>query len=208
MNNISTLPGFSKHLIFAALLLALSANLYAQDFIPGKALKWYLPDHIKLQFAGGAGFLSGGPGYASKNKTLETDLLFGFMPEKFGGDALVSVTLKTSYSPWLIHLKNKYQIAPFTIGGYLSYTFGPQFDWKWPSYYPKGYYWWATAFRPGAYIGGKVARELAFPKRKRELQLYYELGTYDLLLISYVQNTSFLNPADILNLSFGLKLGF
>jgi hypothetical protein len=197
-----------KLLAVLTLLFTISLSASAQDTLVGKALKWYLPDHVKLQFAGGIGFLSGGPGYVSKNKTLETDLLLGYLPEKLGGDALVSATLKTSYSPWFINLKNTYHIAPFTIGAYLSYTFGPQFDSKWPSYYPKGYYWWATAFRPGAYIGGKAGRELPFSKRKRELQLYYELGTYDLLLISYVQNTGYLRPGDILNLSFGLKLGF
>lgn len=170
--------------------------------------KWYMPDHIKLQFAGNIGFLSGGPGYVSRNRTLETDLLFGFLPQKFGGDALVTLTGKTTYSPWRIVLKNHHYLRPFSIGAYLSYTFGPQFDTKWPSYYPSGYYWWATSFRPGAYIGGKIGKNVVINKHNRTWELYYELGTYDLLIISYVQNKGFLKLSDITSLSLGLKFGF
>ena len=173
-----------------------------------KSRKWYLPDHMKLQFAGGIGFLSAGPGYSSKNKTLETDILFGFLPQKFGGDALISITGKTTYSPWRIPVKTDYYVAPFSLGFYLSYTFGPQFDTKWPTYYPKGYYWWATAFRPGAYVGGKAGKNFMRKSRARGAEFYYELGTYDLLLVSYVQNRAFLNLSDIVNLSFGVKYGF
>ncbi|MCE6992128.1 hypothetical protein LZG72_23670 [Dyadobacter sp. CY323] len=163
---------------------------------------------MKLQFAGGIGFLSGGPGYSSRNKTLETDILFGFLPQKFGGDALVTITGKTTYSPWRIPVKTDYYVAPFSLGFYLSYTFGPQFDTKWPAYYPEGYYWWATTFRPGAYVGGKVGKNFIRKSRARGAEFYYELGTYDLLLVSYVQNRAFLNLSDIVNLSFGVKYGF
>jgi hypothetical protein len=197
-----------KKLIFPFLFLLHSA-VSAQGILPDrKQIKWFLPDHLKLQFAGNIGFLSGGPGYISKNKTLETDLLFGYLPQKFGGDALVTITAKTTYSPWRIHLKNDYNIAPFSLGAYMSYTFGTQFDTKWPSYYPIGYYWWATSFRPGLYMGGKVGRDVVINTRCRGLEFYYELGTYDLLLISYVQNTKYLKPSDVVNLSFGLKFGF
>lgn len=191
------------------ILLLLSTLSFAQEELPvEKSRKWYMPDHLKLQFAGNIGFMSGGPGYLSRNKTLETDVLFGFLPQKFGGDALVTLTAKTTYSPWRIPLKNNYYVVPFSLGFYLSYTFGPQFDSKWPSYYPAGYYWWATSFRPGAYFGGKVGRDIVVRKRKRGLELYYELGTYDLILISYAQNPKYLSPGKIVNLAFGVKMGF
>lgn len=173
-----------------------------------KSRKWYIPDHLKLQFAGNIGFMSGGPGYISRNKTLETDILFGFLPQKFGGDALITLTSKITWSPWRIPLKNNYYIAPASLGFYISHTFGPQFDTKWPEYYPKGYYWWATAIRPGAYFGGKIGRPANQKKKIKGLELYYEIGTYDLLLISYVQNTGFLKPGDILSLALGLKMAF
>ncbi|MBE9462334.1 hypothetical protein ACFP1I_13930 [Dyadobacter subterraneus] len=195
--------------ILLLFFLAINFIALAQDDQPGlHSRKWFIPDHLKLQFAGNIGFLSGGPGYVSKNKTLETDLLFGFLPEKFGGDALVTITAKTTYSPWRIPLKNTYYIRPFSIGAYLSYTFGPQFDTKWPSYYPSGYYWWATSFRPGIYIGGKVGRDLIVNNRRKQFELFYELGSYDLLMISYVQNREYLKISDIVNLSFGVKMAF
>jgi len=196
-----------KLLLLYCILISFTASSQV-DTLAGKRRKWYIPDHIKLQFAGNIGFMSGGPGYLSRNKTLETDILFGFLPEKFGGDALISLTAKTTYSPWRVPLKNTYYVVPFSLGFYLNYTFGPQFDSKWPTYYPKGYYWWATSFRPGAYIGGKIGKEVKYRKKIKGLELYYELGTYDLLLISYVQNTKYLKPADILSLSLGLKMAF
>jgi len=195
--------------IFLPLLILLSLSAYSQeDQSEEKDRKWFIPDHLKLQFAGNIGFISGGPGYISKNKSLETDLMFGFLPKKFGGDALITITGKTTYSPWRIPLKNTYYIAPFSIGAYLSYTFGSQFTSKWPSYYPSGYYWWATSIRPGAYIGGKVGRDIKVNNRKKQFELYYELGSYDLLMISYVQNLNYLKISDIVNLSFGVKMAF
>ena len=196
-----------KLLLLYCILISFTA-IAQVDTLADKGRKWYIPDHIKLQFAGNIGFMSGGPGYLSRNKTLETDILFGFLPEKFGGDALISLTAKTTYSPWRVPLKNTYYVVPFSLGFYLNYTFGPQFDSKWPTYYPKGYYWWATSFRPGAYVGGKIGKEVKYRKKIKGLELYYELGTYDLLLISYVQNTKYLKPADILSLSLGLKMAF
>lgn len=194
-----------KILLLLFLLVSIAGS--AQDDQPGlRSRKWFIPDHLKLHFAGNIGFLSGGPGYVSRNKTLETDLLFGFLPKKFGGDALVTITAKTTYSPWKIPLKNTYYIRPFSIGAYLSYTFGPQFDTQWPSYYPAGYYWWATSFRPGAYIGGKVGRDFKVKNQIRQFEFYYELGSYDLLMISYVQNMDYLKLSDITNLSFGVKM--
>ncbi|QRR04074.1 hypothetical protein HWI92_06270 [Dyadobacter sandarakinus] len=196
-----------KLLLLAGFLYALP--LAAQTDLPEPTRrKWYLPDHIKLQFAGNIGFMSSGPGYISRNKTLETDFLFGFLPMKYGGDALITVTAKTTYSPWRIHLRDHAYIVPFSIGPYLSHTFGPQFDTKWPSYYPKGYYWWATAVRAGAYIGGKVGKDVKLNGQRRNLEFYYEVGSYDLLMISYVQNTHFLSLPEITSLSLGLKFGF
>ncbi|MCF0059276.1 hypothetical protein [Dyadobacter sp. CY356] len=195
--------------VLLPLLLLVNLAALAQNDKPGlRNRKWFIPDHLKLHFAGNIGFLSGGPGYVSRNKTLETDLLFGFLPKKFGGDALITISAKTTYSPWKIHLKNDYYIRPFSIGAYLSYTFGPQFDTKWPSYYPAGYYWWATSFRPGAYVGGKVGRDLIINNRRKQFEFYYELGSYDLLMISYVQNLDYLKLSDIVNLSFGVKMAF
>jgi len=196
-----------KLFLVFCLLKAITSLAQSETFY-SVSRKWYVPDHIKFQFAGNIGFISGGPGYISHNKTLETDVLVGFLPEKFGGDALISLTAKTTYSPWRVPLKNAYYVKPFSLGFYLNYTFGPQFDSKWPAYYPKGYYWWATSIRPGAYIGGKVGKQIKTRRKIKGIELYYELGTYDLLLISYVQNTGYIKPVDILNLAFGLKMAF
>lgn len=64
------------------------------------------------------------------------------------GDAVVTLTGNTTYSPWRVPMKNSLYIVPVSVGFYLSYTFGPQFDFKCPSYYLKEYI--RTAWRrPG-----------------------------------------------------------
>ena len=197
-----------RNLYLIVLVLMGFSGFSQHDTTAVKQRKWYIPDHMKLQFAGNIGFISGGPGYTSKNKTLETDLMFGYLPERLGGDALITTTLKTTYSPWQIPLRNTFYLVPFSIGAWISYTFAPQFDLSWPGYYPSGYYWWSTALRPGLYVGGKVGRQAHILKKRRGLEAYYELGSYDLKMITYAQNTGTVRLSDIFSLALGIKLGF
>lgn len=167
--------------------------------------KWYIPDHAKLQFAGNIGFLSAGAGYLHGHDKLETDLLLGFVPKPVGGDHIVSLTAKTTYFPWKVNLNNDLKLYPFSVGPYLSYSFGSQFDTILPNEYPPGYYWWATSLRVGAFIGGKLEKHTDGSKRFKSVAVYYELGTYDLEFISYVQNRHFLDLSDVFSMALGVK---
>lgn len=168
--------------------------------------KWYKIDHFKLQYAGAIGFISPSVGIAYAKNRLETDFYFGYVPKSVGGDHLIMLTLKNTYSPFTIRPKsNDLVIYPFSIGGFFKYSFGSEFTTSWPDHYPKGYYWWDSAIRLGFFIGGKVTKPVSgLPFRS--LSAYYELGSNDLYFISYVQNFRYFKPYEILNLAIGIKV--
>lgn len=192
-----------KKITFLLFLFA-SVQGIAQD--DQKEKKWYIPHHAKVQFAGNIGFLSAGPGYLHGKNKLETDLMLGYLPKAIGGDRIVSLTGKMTYSPWKTAINDNWNIVPFSIGPYLSYSFGSQFDTWLPNEYPDGYYWWATSLRVGAFFGGRIEMPLDPQRNVKSLGFYYELGTYDLEFISFVQNTDYLSVTDIFTLALGVKL--
>ena len=169
--------------------------------------KWYVPDLVKMQFAGNIGFLSAGVGYEHGKGKLETDLMLGFLPKSIGGDHITSLSAKMTWSPWKISKgrSRSLELTPFTLGPYMSYSFGSQFDTILPNEYPSGYYWWATSLRFGAFFGGNVEIPLASEQSIKGIGFYYELGTYDLKFISYVLNRKFLNVTDIFSLALGVR---
>lgn len=171
-----------------------------------KHLKDYL--HFKLQFAGGIGFISPGVGVAYAKRKIETDIFAGFIPKGIGGEQIEMVTLKNTYFPYKVKLE-KYDVTlyPISIGGFVSYSFGSQYETVWPDYYPDGYYWWDSSLRLGFFLGGKVSKPLTDHPLK-EISVYYELGSNDLYFISYVQNIKYFEPYEILNLAIGVKVIF
>ncbi len=187
--------------------IALSLFLSSQTLSQDVEKPWYIPDFYKAQFAGNIGFISVGAGYVHGNEKLETDLLTGFVPKFIGGDRIVTVTLKSTYKPWQRQLNEKYTLVPFTAGLYLSYSFGSQFDTISPNEYPEGYYWWASSLRVGGFIGGMLVLNKNDTSRIKNLTLFYELGSYDLLFLSYIQNTDYLKIWDVTNLALGVKVG-
>jgi hypothetical protein len=169
---------------------------------------WYRLHHVALQTAGGAGVVSGGVGFVAARDRLETDILVGYVPDKLAGSALSIATVKLLYSPYTVPLGQKFQLRPLTVGMYLSYTHGTINDEE-PFQYTKGYYWFSTDTRVGLLLGGRLsylAPRATNPGRTRRISAYYELGTNDLYLASYVPNIKGMNFTEILTLGLGLKM--
>ncbi|RSK37567.1 hypothetical protein [Hymenobacter metallilatus] len=169
-------------------------------------LPWYRPSHVVLQTGGGLGMIAGGAGFSLKDR-LDLDILIGYVPEKYAGSALSLVSAKLLYSPWTLPLRDKLTLKPLSVGGYFSYTHGTINDEE-PDQYQPGYYWFSTDTRVGPLLGSRLSYALPATAsgRSRSLSAYYEFGTNDLYIVSYVQNRRGLSPADILTLSLGLKL--
>ena len=163
-----------------------------------------LPDHIKLQFAGGVGALSIGIGYESRNTKLEGDFIYGYVPKKLGGITIHTISSKITWFPLKkIELKSL-AVKPLAFGLLVNYTFGKQYFLFSPENYPFNYYDHPTALHFGGLMGGQISKALS-DKRLKQLAFYYELITYDVELLSYLGNRKSLNLNDIFNVALGIK---
>ncbi|QNP53329.1 hypothetical protein H9L05_06865 [Hymenobacter qilianensis] len=174
--------------------------------------RWYVPKHAVLQAAGGIGMVSGGVGYSVFRQRLDVDVLAGYVPQRYAGTKALGIfTLKTTYTPYTIPLRNAaWCLHPFSFGGLVNYTPSRTLNRSRDEKYYDGYYWWSSTIRFGAFVGGRVARGLkpAGSGQPRMVSLYYELGTNDLYVVSKATNLSGLKVTDILTLGVGGKFTF
>jgi len=173
------------------------------------AQHWLIPDYMKVQFAGNIGFLSLGPGYWYAGKRMELDIMYGYVPKSVGG-ILHSLTIKNTGMPFKsIQLGEQTKLDPLTLGIPVSYTFGKQFFFVPPKdQYPSRYYDYSSALRIGFFAGGKITQEFGPHYLIREAGLYYELGTYDLLIHNYIFNKDNLRFGDLFSLGIGMQIKF
>ena len=96
-----------------------------------------------------------------------------------------------------------------TLGISLSYTFGEDYFFLAPKeQYPKHYYDYSSAMRIGIFAGGRVKKLLPANKSIKEIALYYEFGTYDLMIHNYYYNVGTVPFVDIFNIGIGLQMRF
>lgn len=171
-----------------------------------KIVRGLTPHHAKVQFAGSIGFLAAGFGYENRKSTLEGDLYYGYVPKKFGGISMHSLTGKITVNPFPESKILGLKLRPLTVGALGSYTFGKQYFLFSPENYPYNYYGFPTALHAGVFVGGQLST--SFNKRSlRSVGIYYELGTNDRELKSYLGNNS-IKFTEILNLAIGIKTTF
>lgn len=207
-----------KHLFLPALLLAAAPSAQAAPAPADTAVApratdrpWYRPKHAVLQTGGGLGMVAGGAGYVFAKDRLEADVLLGYVPKRYAGSTLSLASLKVMYSPFRLRIADKVQALPFTIGGYFSYTHGTLND-EIRGQYSQDYYWFSTDTRYGALVGGRLtylAAPVAATGQPRKLSFYYELGSNDLYIASYLTNRDGgLSIGQLLTLALGVKADF
>jgi hypothetical protein len=156
--------------------------------------------------------ISGGVGYSLLKKRLDVDVLAGYVPQRYAGrKALGIFTLKTTYTPYNIPLRNAaWRVQPLSFGGLVNYTPSRTLNRSRDEKYYDGYYWWSSTIRFGAFVGSRITRELqpTASGQPRAMSLYYELGTNDLYVVSKATNLSGLKVTDILTLGVGGKFIF
>jgi hypothetical protein len=197
---------FASHTAWAATPPTAGLSLRADN-----PQKWYRPTHLHLQTGGGLGMVAAGAGYdLNKKKSLELDILLGYVPKYYGGSTLSLASAKFMYSPWRVPISNKWELLPLTAGLYFSYTHGTIND-ELPGQYSTDYYWFSTDTRYGPLLGSRLtflAPPIKATGEPRKISAYYEFGTNDLYIISYTQNTKALSIGDILTLALGVKVDF
>ncbi|HEU4469543.1 MAG TPA: hypothetical protein VFR58_00545 [Flavisolibacter sp.] len=167
-----------------------------------------LPDHFKVQFAGGIGFLSAGAGYSSRDGKVDADLFYGYVPKSIGGITIHTLTAKLTYSPIKPLQYGHFKVKPFSTGALVNYSFGKQYFGFRPDNYPYDFYKFPTSLYLGAFVGGELFRQTEKSKPFSRIGLYYELVTFDRLLLSYINNRRALSITDVFSLAIGVKLGY
>ena len=185
-------------------LLMMTDSLSAQK----KNLKIKPPDYIKLQYAGGTGFVSFGAGYSSKNQKLEGDLFYGYLPESIGGVRIHSISIKFNWIPVHSVPIKKYQLEPLIMGLLINYSLGKQYFSFDPPNYPYRYYSFPTAIHSALFFGSRAG--IKFPTKSivQGVSLYYEIVSFDREIISLLSNPKSLHIPDILTLSLGARICF
>lgn len=172
---------------------------------------WYRPVHLALQTGGGLGMVAAGAGYEFSKTHLETDIFLGYVPKHYAGSTLSLAALKFLYSPFHLPVGEKFQVVPITVGAYFSYTHGTIND-ELKGQYASDYYWFSTDTRYGPLLGSRVtllAPPVAATGQPRKISFYYELGSNDLYLASYLNNRNGgLGFGQLLTLALGLKADF
>lgn len=167
-----------------------------------------IPTHVKMQYAGGMGFLSFGAGWDYGRKCQwETDLYLGFLPRSKADRFYLTTTVKQNYIPWNIACGERFSFDPFYCGLYINTIFGEKFWVEEPERYPRKYYTFSTKVHTFLFVGQRLTLQTNrnHTSPLRGITLYYELSTCDLYLISAATNRS-LDGWDIVGLSLGVKL--
>lgn len=168
-----------------------------------------IPQYEKLQYAGSMGLISAGFGWDyGRKEQWETDVFLGYLPRFSGNKGHVTLTLKENYIPWKLDIKKgEWMVEPFTASIYINKIFGDEFWGREPDKYPDGYYNLATNLRFNLAFGQRISWKWKPVGLSNRITFFYEFGTNDLYLISYVTN-KYLHFSDIFNLSLGIKLQF
>lgn len=196
-----------KFKIFLSLLLTVSClSVRAQK------LAFLIPDEAIVQYAGSIGYFSAGAGYdVFGNKRGNLSFHYGYVPKNKGGELHIT-TVKLSYKPWEVPLKDWGKLYPFNPGLFATYTFHKDLGFRFPKgQYPGDYYYWSEAIRP--HLSFNTELEVKPPDALkntgiRGMGFYIEANTNDFYLINYLQNMKTLRLDDVFMLGIVLKVKF
>lgn len=167
-----------------------------------------IPTQLIIQNAGNMGLLSVGTGWNyGEHNQWETNLLFGFLPKYKSDRAKVTMTLKQTYIPWSIYIKNGWSVEPLSCGAYLNTVFGDEFWGRQPERYPHKYYeFLSTKVRANIFLGQRITKIVPYNKRKaiKSITAFYEVSTCDLYLRAMIVDNH-ISLWDIVGLSLGVK---
>jgi len=193
------------HIILSVLLfteLSFASTVTRKD----TTLMRFVPDYVKLQFAGGIGFISPGVGYSFFNSKLDISLFYSYIPYKFTVDDLHSISLQFTGKLLKYKLNDNIQVLPLNIGFFTHHTFGSEYWVRLPDNYPKGYYWWYPGINAGVFLGGEIKTKLLSSKTPASGTAFYiRMGTRGLYVTSKAGNSS-VPFRDILEFGFGIAI--
>ena len=197
--------------IFFILIILFTQSIsetYAQESVNQDTSKYkkFLPDYVKLQFAGGIGFISPGLGYTFFNNKLDISLFYSYLPKSITVDDLHSISLQFTGKLLQFSLSENIDVYPLNVGIFAHHTFGSEFWIKQPDKYSKGYYWWYPGINAGFFLGGEIKTKLFANKTPASGTAFYvRVGSRGLYVASKAGNSS-IPLKDIIELGFGVAI--
>lgn len=144
-----------------------------------RAVRWYIPHYIPLQFAGNIGFLSTGAGYNSNKQNYQLAVMYGYVPRPIARSAIHAITAKNNFPLGWYGIRNNRTLIPY-VGLGLTVEVGGNAFFRMPSHFPESYYDFPKNLHVIAY-GGVRLRQLFNDdvKSLRGVEFYAEAGTVD-----------------------------
>ncbi len=167
-----------------------------------------IPRYSKVQYAGGMGMISAGPGWDyGRKRQWETEVFVGILPKFSGGRTTATLTLKQNYTPWSIPLGGGFAFEPFETGIYVNKVLSRNFWGREPEKYGGKYYKFMTNTRLNFCVGQRWKMDMNERSSIRSMSFFYEVSSNDLYIISKVNNKT-LKPSEYLVFSVGLRFQF
>ncbi|MEE4198427.1 MAG: hypothetical protein V2I54_12345 [Bacteroidales bacterium] len=152
--------------------------LFGQPTTPGanasRGHKWYVPDYLKMQFAGNIGFVSFGTGYSWWKKKAQSDLIYGYVPHYHGNATIHTFTQKNSFR--FLHFANGFYHYSLYTGFSVSFEPGENSMVTLPDKYPNGYYS-PNCFYACLFVGNKLRFTLQDRYYFDSMETYLEINS-------------------------------
>lgn len=125
-------------ILAAAIFIITADTAAALDYSPERP--WYMPDLISLQTAGYIGYIAGGIGFLSFNRSWESTLFYGYVPEDIGGREIHTLSWKNSVYPINFSIGDLCEISPLYLGMTFLFAMDKNVHWQYSTDCPDWYY--------------------------------------------------------------------
>ncbi|MEZ7875871.1 MAG: hypothetical protein QMB86_02620 [Polaribacter sp.] len=165
---------------------------------------WYVPDYVKIQFAGNIGLISVGIGYDFFDSIWLSELLYGFVPASVSEAKQIHLITSKNTFPILTRAIGKNLTISPIVGFTATLETGNNSFLKIPDVFPGGYYI-TNAIHFTLFTGASFHKEFTNSTIFKGADLYFEVGTIDTYLW-YAITAKEIGVNDIFSSSVGINL--
>jgi hypothetical protein len=188
--------------IMAGALALLSGSLLCVPLSAESLRSAWIPDYMRVQYAGQAGMVSAGPGYSWWHKRVETGLSYGYVPEFVSNGDVHILSQKNAVSLWRIRPTSRIFFDPVLIGESAQFSMGRKYEVLLPEsqrdyYWPDGLFFWM-------FTGAKAGYMFTNPTPLKGVAAQIEVGTINQYLKAYSTN-HVIHIDDILSLAISTQ---
>lgn len=160
--------------------------------------KWWVPNNLKLQYAGNIGFMAVGAGY-KLSSWYDLSIMYGYLGNQSQVKDVHTVALKNTFAlSKKIRNLNFIPTAGISINwGYTHNTFS-----ELPDYYPNGYYF-QNKIHFAPFLGGIFSLKDTNLLIKK-FDVYFEFSILDAYLLEMIRR-DYVKFNDVVNLAIGVS---